>query len=450
MKKLLICLSVTALLFACKKEKNPSVHEPQSVTIKYTENTDAFANPEKGFMHLIIANSVADSLNLNNMMVQRDQNITLVHRLYYLTEFRDKDIAADYLDMMSKDMEKVRRSGLKAILRFAYSNNIGEADASKERIISHINQLKTFFTNNKDVIAFVQAGFIGAWGEWHSSTNGLGTVDNQKAVLEALLAAVPGNIKIQLRTPGYKQNIYNTTTPVSKEQAQANAPIARVGHHNDCFLSDATDMGTYTNPTVEKTYISQEASYVPVGGETCPPSAGYSVGCDAARTQMQLLKWTYMNLDWYKPTVDGWNATGCFKEFQRNLGYRLVLLEGTFPKEVNAGGNIAFNLKLVNKGYAPVYNPKKMFLVLKSAANTYSFPVNYDVRDIKPLAQAEISAQVAATGVQKGDYKLYLKIADEETSLQERSEYSIRFSNTTGYVTDNGGLNDLNYTIKIN
>lgn len=46
----------------------------------------------------------------------------------------------------------------------------------------------------------VQAGFVGAWGEWHSSTNKLADNGyNEQQIVNALLVAVPANRTVQLR-----------------------------------------------------------------------------------------------------------------------------------------------------------------------------------------------------------------------------------------------------------
>src|SRR5690606_1968382 len=139
--------------------------------------------------------------------------------------------------------------------------------------------LKAVFENNRDIIAFVQAGFIGAWGEWHSSSNGLATVENEKLVLNKLLSVLPPDIMVQVRTPSAKQQIFNTTSPLTAGLAYSGDNRARVGHHNDCFLTGGTDYGTYNNVEAEKQYISTEALYVPTGGETCPPTGGYDPTC---------------------------------------------------------------------------------------------------------------------------------------------------------------------------
>lgn len=64
--------------------------------------------------------------------------------------------------------DTLRAHGLKALLRFAYSTDPGVNDATQADMLRHIEQLCPFLERNKAYIHVLQAGMIGAWGEWHS------------------------------------------------------------------------------------------------------------------------------------------------------------------------------------------------------------------------------------------------------------------------------------------
>ena len=49
------------------------------------------------------------------------------------------------------------------ILRFAYSLAMYEPDAPLAVILQHLDQIKPILQEYKDVIAVLQAGFIGSW-----------------------------------------------------------------------------------------------------------------------------------------------------------------------------------------------------------------------------------------------------------------------------------------------
>ncbi len=448
--KFLITGILFCFLLGCKKnttDNNPVIDGG----INYELSNAIFPNPERGFMHTYIVYSGGDPLDLAQLKLLRGGNVSLVLRFFYLDAFKNTPISAAELSLMQGDMDKIREAGLKAILRFGYTDSIGGTDAPYAIIDQHIDQLKIIFETNKDVIAFVQAGFIGAYGEWHSSSNGLATIDNEKKVLTKLLSVLPQGIMVQVRTPGVKQEIFNTTLPVGVDKAYSSDNIARVGHHNDCFLSGGTDYGTYNNIDVDKQYISNEALYVPTGGETCPPTGGFNPGCTEARNEMKLLKWTYLNLDWYPPTIAAWKTSGCFDEFQTNLGYRLALVSAKLPDQATANTSYKINITVANKGYAPVYNKKISYLIFKNktSGQFYESALAVDVRTCKPAATIAIDETVSIAGIPAGDYDLYLRIADNAASLKSRIEYTVRLANTNVWVEENGGMNNLMHSVKI-
>jgi hypothetical protein len=268
-------------------------------------------------------------------------------------------------------------------------------------------------------------------------------------VLYKLLSVLPAEIMVQVRTPGAKQEIVGTTAPVDATIAYSNDNRARIGHHNDCFLAGGTDYGTYTNIVADKNYISLDALYVPTGGETCPPEGTYP-GCSTGQTEMKQLKWTYLNLDWYQPVITAWKNAGCFNEFQRNLGYRLVLVSGKFPKALAAGQYLKVEIILTNRGYAPLYNYKITSLVLKNKTSgiSYPFELPVDVRACKPNGLFTISNSLKLTGIPEGDYDLYLLITDRSENLKNRIDYRIRLANIDAWDPASG-MNNLKHQLKI-
>ena len=448
-KNILGCILLINLAFACsKKAKEEDKKIEPKVT--YEVSSEIFANTERGFAKTLNVQSGGAALNLVQLKTFRAQHISLIVRVFYLNPYKDKALDAAQLALIETDMNSLREAGLKVVMRFAYTDQIDGSDAPLPIVLQHMDQLKPVFEANKDVIAFVQAGFIGAWGEWHNSSNGLTTPENKKLILEKLLSVLPKEIMVQVRTPGYKQGVFNTTSPIAKAQAYSTENIARVGHHNDCFLSSTDDYGTYQNIAVEKQYISNEALYVPVGGETCPPLAGFSPNCVEGRTQMKLLKWTYINIDYYVPTINAWKASGCFEEFQRNLGYRFSMVSSSLPAE--AKGSIKMNLQIINTGFAPLYNRKTTSLILKNkiTGTFYEAPLAYDMRECKPSSTVTLDESVSLAGIPAGDYSLYLRVADQAASLKDRSEYAVRFANAGTWIPENGGMNDLKSNLKIN
>ncbi|MCP9750200.1 DUF4832 domain-containing protein [Ferruginibacter sp. HRS2-29] len=441
---------LTSGIVGCKKDGAVSAPVDQGVT--YEISSALFPNPERGFMKTLIVFSDGAPLSLAQMNLLRGQNISLVLRVFYLDNFKNTAISASELQLIQNDLNTIRDAGLKAILRFAYTDDMSGTDAPLAIVQQHLDQLKPVFENNKDIIAFVQAGFIGAYGEWHSSSNGLATIENEKTVLNKLLSVLPPEIMVQVRTPLQKQQIFTNNSPVTADIAYSTEARARVGHHNDCFLSGGTEYGTYSNITLEKQYISNEANFVPVGGETCPPTGGYSPTCVESQNQMKLLKWTYLNLDYYPATINGWRTSGCFDEFQRSLGHRLAMVKSDIADAAALNSALAVKIELINRGYAPLYHKKNVSLVLKNKTSGafYNVPMATDLRTIKPSLSVVVNESLSLSGIPAGEYDLYLKIADRADALKNRIEYSVRLANTGTWVEENGGINNLKQTVKIN
>lgn len=419
--------------------------------IQYEISNAIFPNPERGFIRTMSVFSEGNPLVAGDLNLLRSQNVTMILRVFYLDAFKDKAISNTEISLIKSDLKTVRDAGLKMILRFAYTDDMQGTDAPYTIIEAHLDQLKTVFEQNKDVIAFVQAGLIGAWGEWHSSSNGLATVENERKVLNKLLSVLPADIMVQVRTPSAKQQIFSTTAPLTAETAYTGENRARVGHHNDCFLTGGTDYGTYNNVDAEKQYISTEALYVPTGGETCPPTDGYDPTCAEGRKEMALLKWTYLNLDWYQPTINAWKNSGCFDEFQRYLGYRLALVDALLPDQAASNGSMQVDINITNKGYAPLYHKKEVYLVLKNTAtgDFYDKALSTDLRLCKPAAMQSIRQAVALSGIPVGKYDLFLRITDQDEALAGRTEYAIQLANNNTWLTDHHGINSLNKQITI-
>lgn len=455
MKNKFLAFIITCAIISCGSDSVSSDDDggvDDTVSdITYTASPDVISNPERGFMHTWSVASEGSPLNLVTLQSLKNENVTIILRLYYLEIFKDSDLSTAQLDLIKTDFERLREAGIKCVLRFAYNSDPADTDAPLNIIESHLDQLKPIFTDNADVIAFVQAGFIGSWGEWAFTTNGLTTLANKKAVLNKLLEVLPEGIKIQLRTPLYKQEIFAVSTAMDASVGYGTTDIARVGFHNDCFLASVNDYGTYQNVTIEKNYISQEALFVPTGGETCPPNGIPTASCATADTEMSLLKWTYLNLDYYGPVLNVWRNNSCFTDFQKELGYRIVLKSASLKNEAIANGSFELNTVIDNVGFAPVYNTKNTFLVFRSVSDgtIYKKELVFDIRKVLPVVDYDLKESVSLSGIPSGKYELLLKIEDAYETLSDRPEYSIQLANKNTWESSEG-LNDLQHTLTIN
>src|SRR5688572_1960803 len=192
------------------------------VTNTYTISDEDFANPERGFyLHTETRASAPSGLPANlasfRTSGRSDPNntyttkLSLVLRVFYLDSFIDAPISTSFLNATQSDFDFLRAQGFKAIVRFAYTKDTTRpfSEPTKARILEHIGQLAPSLRRNRDVIAVVQQGFIGAWGEGYYtdifSTAGQAFTaqnwTNRAEVLNALLTAVPKERMVQVRVP---------------------------------------------------------------------------------------------------------------------------------------------------------------------------------------------------------------------------------------------------------
>lgn len=261
-----------------------SIYAQVLITTNYETDNAVITNPERGFMRYTEthANSSYSFLDTAVLKSYRGNGISLIYRIFYLENYTNSYLPQIFLNNIEQDFKALRKSGIKAIVRFAYTQRTTKpyGDAPLNIVLQHIAQLKPLLQEYADVILTLQAGFIGAWGEWYYTSNysrSPGVMAEadwaaRKSIIDAELNALPATRMIGLRTTEYKKKITGSNLPLNLTEAYQNTEKARLGFHNDCFLADATDEGTYIDTTIDKPYQAEDTKYSIIGGETCNPS----------------------------------------------------------------------------------------------------------------------------------------------------------------------------------
>jgi hypothetical protein len=476
----------------------------QTSQVTYQESEADFPNPERGFYRYssTYANPYAH-LNVDIMKGYRQLHkpssanyqiySTLVFRYFFLKDFVDSPISQDFLDNMASDFAAAREAGVKIIVRFAYTEDVNDegcsswicppyGDASKERVLEHIGQLKPVLQANKDAIAVVQFGFIGVWGEGYYTDyfgdasqfphylNEQNWADRGEA-LAALLDAVPLERQVQVRYPQIKQkliygvNAPTDSAPLTLAEAHDGSNKSRIGHHNDCFLASSTDFGTYNNygpgssnsDTLRlKPYKAADSRFVAVGGETCskysPTDDCQSAG-GKADLEMRRFHYSYLNSQYNNPAVNNdWVTQGCIEDIKRELGYRFVLREGEYSDEARPGDAISVEVQLENLGYAAPFNPRDVEFILRDKTQELTYRVK--IADADPRFWESGSMHVTQANpclpadIPPGNYDLLLNLPDPEPSIHNRAEFAIRVANQ-GVWESVTGYNSLLHVVEV-
>jgi hypothetical protein len=348
--------------------------------------------------------------------------LTLVQAYCYLTEFANQPISDEKLRLLQESFDNLRRRGLKAVLRFAYERDMGAKEGpTLDWMLRHIDQLQPLLRRNVDVIFVLQAGFIGAWGEWHSAAR-IAPEDYvaRAAIIKRLLEAWPEDRMLQVRVPKYKrlalsQPALAAFVEIGEKNAFTPIPAARIGFHNDGFLAGPSDGGTWTESphfgqpgNREFDYMTRESPFVPVDGELFWSDQGFDgqaargKGVDGLNAAMRMRLHHYASFSlahsyseregrpysidhWLStavtsgplrqaamPIADGWFEDGLgqpsartqFEYIQDHLGYRLELQSARIPEKVKPGAGFRVDIELVNRGFSTLHNPRPVCLAL--------------------------------------------------------------------------------------
>ena len=143
------------------------------VSAQFTASNAEIPNPERGFYRWAWSN--LDQFSKDDGADAYANGFRVLYAMVRLDAYKSTALPATLLDGLRTGFANARQSGVKIIPRFVYNYPDGETeyrnatDASLTQVLAHIAQLKPVLQENTDVIAYLQAGFIGAWGEWHLS-----------------------------------------------------------------------------------------------------------------------------------------------------------------------------------------------------------------------------------------------------------------------------------------
>ena len=418
--------------------------------IVYEESQENFSNPERGFYR-------ARELPRPENFDLRGEGITLIYGRISADDFRDKPFSEEFLQAIQAGFDEARIQGIKVNARVAYNSGphpgciarYGD-DAPKHIVMTHINQLKPLWHKNMDVINVIDAGFIGGWGEWHTSANGLDSLPNRRDILFAILDALPKERMVVQRAPHYKRAIFtgsevNGDSVLTRARAFDGTNLARVGHLNDCFLSSDNDVGTYAfedqgwSIDKELDYIGAESHFVPFGGETC--GLDDRGRCQNAVHEMEKLHINYLNMDYNPRVLKRWQGDDCFADIQRRLGYRFVLRTARIPAMIAAGGILEIEFALDNTGFGELFNPRQVEIVL---INNQTKAEQVAVITAEPRfwgagEQTKVNTRLSIPAdLAPGAYSLGIRLPDSAPSIHDDPRYAIRCANKDIWVEETG------------
>lgn len=273
--------------------------------------------------------------------------------------------------------------------------------------------------NNHPRVAFVQLGFLGFWGEWHTypRTELFASEATQRTVVDEMHAAFPNKI-LQARTA----NGYLGQHPW-------------LGYHDDMFPED-TDGGEpwHFLPNLRAAGRDQNWKVACIGGEMVPDQALRLMTTDwnLTRTMTESAHITYLGP--YCPPLEDYRNNSTFmnncRTMVRMMGYEYRFKELRYTPTVRRGSRIELALFGTNQGVAPFYYPWEVRMGLMNAANqvVWSWRVAVDIRRWLP-GEFILRTVSPTVSLPKGEYRLVLGIIDPW-----RNQPRVRFANNFAVI----------------
>ncbi len=465
------------------------------------DGRDGLRNPERGFRietliaeppggaswgpaaHLKgkVSEGYSDGWWLADMARYEQHGLTMAQTYCYLDEYVGGPIPQEKLDWLRSSLSLLRQNGYKALLRFAYERTMSPPTGpTMDDIRRHAAQLRPIVREYADVVFVLQAGMVGAWGEWHSSANALESDHaNLAEIVATILDLVPLDRMTQIRVPKYKRWALGHHEALSAEAAYSGTPASRVGHHNDGFLAGTTDGGTWPEPphhanpgNPEYDIMTAESPYVPIDGELFWGDQGGKIeGLRAAESLRRhhyttfSLAHSYSEREGKPYSIDDWMATEITEEQLRerrlpvsdgyfdgttraqfeyirdHLGYRIELQEATLPTRLTPGSEAPVAVTLINRGFSTIHNPRPVVLALidnednvvaqtVTDANPRTWqPFEPGDESYMPLTHVASGTLSVPSDLADGEYRLGLWMPAPREAIRLDPRYAVRVAN---------------------
>lgn len=422
-----------------------------------------------------------------------EDGVTVGQFYIYLTDYAARPLDAAVLGRIQAEFDLMRRSGVKALLRFAYetTNEQPTNGPTREQVLRHMDQLQPLIERNKDVIYVLQAGFIGAWGEWHSSTH-IRSDEDRATILNRLLSLAPPDRFLQVRIVPYKTRLMPLVAgrayqPLDAGHAYGGSPEARIGFHNDGVLAGPSHGGSFGKDQPGDfafDAMTRESPWVPVDGELFWADQGWNGketkgnslrGGDVAR-YLRLHHFTtlsiahsYSEREGDVFSIDRWRSEPVSKDdllaaklpvsdrwfedalgqpvarvwydyLRDHLGYRIEARTAKWPRTVASGATWSFEFQFINRGFAaPVNARPAVLLLIPRTGKPCEIPLAADPRQWQPFAPGDPDFKTLThtiayrepmpSSVPAGEYSVALWLPDAAPTLRDDPRYAVRFAN---------------------
>lgn len=409
----------------------------QGIHREFKESDERLDNPDRGFY-------IQVDTERPEKIKEAAEDVRLILLALDLEDCAQQEsIPQKKLDELRKALHEAEQEHMSVIFRAAYGF---QQDVEEPKDIKymhrHIEQISGVLNDYAEQILVVQAGMLGAYGEWHSSRYLTGSEEECREsrlyVLRQWEDHLAPEIKLAVRRPRFV-----------REAREEGILTGRLGVHNDALLSTESDMNTYDDPDMsreeELRWMQAELAGQCNGGEM--PTPGSLNAPKNADREFSLMGLSYLNLKYNKDIIKSWsgqqlNGMNAKRYFENHLGYRLYIsgmdMDLYHFQRWVTDSEIKMDLTVTNSGYGCLPEKYKVFLIAWNGEKEISREVRLSELSRISNGQsftAQLTWELPKKFVEdREEIRLGLKIAPEE-GADERDSVKLAGS---GFACEDG------------
>ena len=413
-------------------------------TITMDENNDYIVNPDRGAYSQIDTSQASIIKDYYNG--EQGMEFRLVLIAFDLNDYPNTEIIPEEkINELKNALDIAREYGMGVIFRAGYFFSGDEEYLEPdefETVCLHEKQIADVINEYTDVVVCVQAGFLGPYGEWHSSIHMEDETEGMKNylyLLKIMLEDIDEDISINIRRPLF-----------IREAINEGIDCERVGFFNDGMFGTETDIGTYTEEGYDRDdelrWLKENIN-TPYNGGEFPYVTEFSVAKNAIK-ELDKMQVTYLNQYYNYEVWEDWFNTSYFGEnaadyIYNHLGYRLSFSKIKIPELLLKHTPSKISGVISNSGFAKTSESYDMYLAIEYNNEIQYISVDYaysskdeilfntkmenDLLPEDPTENSVIKMGIVFSKSEDMDTKYCIEFANDEVNYIEGINYFVEY-----------------------
>lgn len=410
---ILIVLLAVAVIWAVSEYRG-------RLAFTYRESGSRVANPFQG---VYFQCSTGDTDRLYDMAEEHpDYDVVLL--TYLLDDEREMDvIPEDKVQDLENALSIARELGLSVIFRAAYDFQGEYEDPDFDIMLKHIRQTGKVLNAYKDCIAGVQAGMIGAFGEWTQSWY-MDTKRYRMEVIRAWESVLDERIPVSVRRQKF-----------IREAEAWGCDTDRLWVYNDGLFSSESDLGTYREDYTREEDLRWSAANIKVpfnGGEM--PFISEFTDIRNVAEEAQQLNLSYLHAEYNHEVWQYWagqeydNMPGD-EYIKMYLGCRPWAESFSIDRHFTVKKQLRLELGIRNSGFSMINPNYRWYFILRCGEAEKRIRADSDMESKeKGTVSAELANPFPQEELEKNGMTVGIQISKEE-SRDIVEAYCVRLAN---------------------